>query len=162
MRDDVVADRDRFLSPAELAKHIGAIRMGFDKAGVERSGLAIGGECGVEMALVLEGITEIGMGLRKFRREDNRLLCSGNRRLGIAECAMDSAEIGEGFHIIGFDGECLLDPPCRLCVFAALMCDQSQMVEADKVTGLMGEEFGIGRLRSLVTPRAKIFERICE
>jgi hypothetical protein len=72
---------------------------------------------------------------------------------------VDRAEIGEGFDVIGFDGKRLLDQPCRHRVLAPLMRDQPQMVEADKVTGLMGEDFGIGRLCLLVAPGAKKFER---
>ena len=42
MLDDVLANRRRFVVPAELAKHIGAIRMGFDETRIERSGLPVG------------------------------------------------------------------------------------------------------------------------
>jgi hypothetical protein len=90
------------------------------------------------------------------------LPCRGERCFGIAERATDRAEIGESFDVIGLDGKRLLDQPCRRRMLAALMRDQPQMVEADKVSGLKGEDFGIGRLRFRKSPGPKIFERVGE
>ena len=42
--DDPLADGGRFLAPAELAQHIGAIRRGLDETGIERGGRPVGGE----------------------------------------------------------------------------------------------------------------------
>jgi hypothetical protein len=52
MLDDVLANRGRFVVPAQLAKGIGAIRMGFDETGIERSGLPVGVQRLVEEPLV--------------------------------------------------------------------------------------------------------------
>ena len=157
-----LAGGGRFLAPAELAQHIGTIRMGLHESGIERGGRPAGGERRVEVALVLERIAEIGMGLRDFRRQGDRLPRRGNRRLGIAARTMNRCEIGEGFIIIRFDGKRLLDQPCRRRVLAPRMRDQPEMMEANEMTDLVREDCRIGRLRLRITPGAKIFERVRE
>jgi hypothetical protein len=75
---------------------------------------------------------------------------------------MSRGEIGERFDIIRFDGERLLDKPCRCRVLAPRMRDQPEMMEANEMTGLVLEDCRIGRLRLRITPGAKIFERVRE
>ena len=83
-------------------------------------------------------------------------------RFALAECPVHRAKIGQGFDVIGFGGNGLLDQPCRRRMVAPLMSDQAQMVEADEMVGLMREDFGIGRLRLRDAPGAEIFERVCQ
>ena len=80
------------------------------------------------------------MGLREFRRQGDRLPRRRERCFRVAERAADRGEIGEGVDIIGLDGNCLLDQPCRRRVLAPRMRDQPEMMEANEMIGLVRED----------------------
>lgn len=76
-----------------------------------------------------------------------------------AEGAIDRSQIGQRFDVIGPQGDRALNAIGRRCVIAAVVRDQSEMMQAERMIGLGGEHGRINLFGRAVAPSAKIFER---
>ena len=79
------------------------------------------------------------MGLREIRLQSDRVLGGLDRLPGAPEGAVNGAEIGQRFDIIGFDGDRARDEIGGGFMIAAMMRDQSKMMQAEEMVRLGGE-----------------------
>ena len=99
------------------------------------------------------------MRLREIRLQSDRPLRRGDGLVYTAKGAIDRAKIGQRFDIIRFDGDCASDQIRRGFVVAALVRNQSEMMQAEVVLRLDAKHLCIDFFRRALAPGAIIFER---
>ncbi len=159
MRDDLFAGGDGLLFAAEFAQDIGGVGVGGDEAGIERRRPPVGLQCFAEPLLILESVAEIGMSLREIRLQSDRPLGGLDRLPGAPKSAVNGAEVGQRFDIIGFDGDRAGDQIGGGFMIAAMMRDQSEMMQAEAMVRLGGERLRIDLFRRAMASRPETFER---
>src|SRR5271155_1654095 len=112
--------------------------MGLGIAGLERNGLATGGEGLVEFSLVIQGVCEIKVSLGEVGPEHDSLMIGGDGLIKLPPGSQGIAEIAVGFGIIGLQRDGLTDQTDRNVAVSHLKGNNSEMVHRMNMFRLPG------------------------